>query len=70
MEFSSGGGGFIDKYSVSNPNPAVGLVSHFGAGGYFVGGAAMAITRSRRFWVVPRLTFISRMLTKVRTTAG
>jgi hypothetical protein len=51
MELSAGGGGLIDKYSVSNPNPAVGLLSHSGVGGYFVGGAAMAITRSRRFWV-------------------
>jgi hypothetical protein len=51
VELSAGGGGFIDKYAVSNPSPGVGLISHAGAGGYFVGGAAMAITRSRRFWV-------------------
>jgi hypothetical protein len=50
VELSAGGGGFIDKFSVSNPSLAAGLLSHAGAGGYFVGGASMAITRSRRFW--------------------
>jgi hypothetical protein len=51
VEISAGGGGLIDKYSVSNPNPAVGLVSHAGVGGYLDGGAAIAITPSRRFWL-------------------
>jgi hypothetical protein len=57
VELSAGGGGLIDKYSVSNPNPAVGLISHAGVGGYFVGGAAMAISRSRRFWVGASMHF-------------
>jgi hypothetical protein len=51
IELSAGGGGLYEKYSVSNPNSAVGLLSRDGWGGYFVAGAAVAIDRGRHFWL-------------------
>ncbi len=51
IELSAGGGGLYEKYSVSNPNPSVGLLSRSGWGGYFVAGAAVAIDRDRHFWL-------------------
>jgi hypothetical protein len=57
IELSLAAGGLYEKYSVSNPNSAVGLRSRDGWGGYFAGGAALAIDRGQHFWlgVSPRL---------------
>lgn len=51
IELSAAAGGLYEKYSVSNPNPAFGLQSRDGWGGYFAGGAAIAIDRGRRVWL-------------------
>ncbi len=51
IELSAGGGGLYEKYSVSNPNDAVGLTSRDGWGGYFAGGAAIALDRGRHLWL-------------------
>ncbi len=57
VELSLGGGGMVQKYSVSNPYSPFGVVSRYNWGGYFLGGAAVAIDHRRRFWVsvTPRL---------------
>ncbi len=57
IEFSGGGGGLYEKYSVSNPNLAFGLQSREGWGGYFVASAALALDRREHFWLsaTPRL---------------
>jgi hypothetical protein len=51
FELSLGGGGLYEKYSVSNENPGVGLVSRSGWGGYFAGAAAVSLDPHRRFWL-------------------
>ena len=51
VELSLSGGGLYEKYQVSNPASVVGLVSRDGWGGYLAGGAALAIDRSRHFWL-------------------
>lgn len=51
IEFSGGGGGLYEKYSVSNPNIAFGLQSRKGWGGYFVGSASVALDRRQHFWL-------------------
>jgi hypothetical protein len=51
IELSAAAGGLYEKYSVSNPNSNLGLQSRAGWGGYFAGGAAMAIDRGRHFWL-------------------
>ena len=51
VELSAGGGGLFEKYSVSNPNPGFGLLSQTGWGGYFAGGAAVALDHKRHFWL-------------------
>ncbi len=51
VELSSGGGGLFEKYSVSNPNPGFGLLSHTGWGGYLAGGAAVALDHRGHFWL-------------------
>lgn len=51
VELSAAAGGLYEKYSISNPNSAVGLVSRDGWGGYFAGGAAIAMDRGRHFWL-------------------
>jgi hypothetical protein len=51
IELSAAAGGLYEKYSVSNPDSGFGLQSRAGWGGYFAGGAAMAIDRGRHFWL-------------------
>lgn len=51
IRFSGGGGGLYEEYSVSNPEPGLGVESRHGWGGYFVGEAAVALDRRRRFWI-------------------
>jgi hypothetical protein len=51
IEFSGGGGGLYEKYSVSNPNSGFGLESRDGWGGYFVASAAVALDRRKHFWL-------------------
>jgi hypothetical protein len=57
IEFSGGGGGLYERYSISNPNPGFGLVAYSGWGGYFLGSAAVSLDRRRRLWLgaTPRL---------------
>jgi hypothetical protein len=58
LELSAGGGGLYEKYSVSNPDSPFGPREGFaGWGGYFSGGAAVALDRRHRFWagVTPRV---------------
>ncbi|MGC9973234.1 MAG: hypothetical protein ABSE56_21880 [Bryobacteraceae bacterium] len=57
VEFSGGGGGLYEKYSVSNPNSAFGLQSRSGWGGYFVASASVALDGRKHFWLgaTPRL---------------
>jgi hypothetical protein len=52
LELSSGGG-LYDKYSVSNGNqsPFGPIRSLDGWGGYFMGGAAVALDRGRHWWL-------------------
>ena len=49
VELSAGGGGLYENYSVSNAN--FNVRSRSGWGGYFAGGAAVAIDRSQHFWL-------------------
>jgi hypothetical protein len=51
IEFSGGGGGLYEKYSVGNPNIAFGLESRGGWGGYFVGSASVALDRGKHSWL-------------------
>ena len=51
IEFSGGGGGLYEKYSVSNPNIGFGLVSRGGWGGYFAGSVSFALDRGKHFWL-------------------
>ncbi len=51
IEFSAGGGGLYEKYTVSSPPPGGGPSPRGGWGGYFVGSAALALDRARHFWV-------------------
>ncbi len=55
-EFSGGGGGLYERYTVGSPSFGGGPLPRHGWGGYFVGSAAMALDHSRRFWlgVTPR----------------
>lgn len=55
-EFSAGGGGLFEKYTVASPFPGGGPLPRHGWGGYFAGSAAVALDRSRHFWlgVTPR----------------
>ena len=57
IEFSGGGGGLYEKYTVGSPFPGGGPLPRNGWGGYFVGSAAMALDHSRHFWLgaTPRL---------------
>lgn len=57
VELSAGGGGLYEKYSVSNANPGLGAAPRNGWGGYFVGGATVALDRGKHFWlgVTPRV---------------
>jgi len=50
VELSAGGGGLYQKYTANSANPY--NVQSYGAwGGYFTGGAAVSLDRSRRFWL-------------------
>jgi hypothetical protein len=49
VELSGGGGGLYERYSIGGGNNPFSLQSRGGWGGYFVGGAAVSVTR--RFWV-------------------
>jgi hypothetical protein len=51
IEFSAGGGGLYEKYTVGSPFPGGGPDERHGWGGYFVGSAAVALDRSHRFWL-------------------
>lgn len=51
IEFSGGGGGLYEKYSVSNPNPGLGVMSRTGWGGYFAGATSVALDRGRHVWM-------------------
>jgi hypothetical protein len=59
VELSAGGGGLLEKYSVSiRPNP-FNIATYHGWGGYFAGGAAVKLTR--HFWVggTPRFLLVN-----------
>ncbi len=57
IEFSGGGGGLYERYTVGTPTTAGGPLPRQGWGGYFVGSAAAALDRSRHLWLgaAPRL---------------
>jgi hypothetical protein len=57
IEFSGGGGGLYEKYTVGTPSLGGGPLGRHGWGGYFVGSAAVALDHSRHFWfsATPRL---------------
>jgi hypothetical protein len=51
IEFSGGGGGLYEKYTVGSPFPGGGPSDRHGWGGYFVGSAAVALDHSHHFWL-------------------
>jgi hypothetical protein len=51
IEFSGGGGGLYEKYTVGQPTISGAPSPRDGWGGYFVGSAAVSLDRSRHFWV-------------------
>ncbi|MEO8594423.1 MAG: hypothetical protein ABI759_13985 [Candidatus Solibacter sp.] len=51
VELSIGGGGLLQRYSISNPQYQYSSSSESGFGGYFVAGAAVALDHRQRFWV-------------------
>jgi hypothetical protein len=51
FEVSAGAGGLYERFSVSNPSPALGVTPFSAGGGYATGGAAFALDRRRHFWV-------------------
>jgi hypothetical protein len=51
MELSAGAGGMYENYSAGNIPPFIGKQSQDAWGGYFVAGAATAISRSRHYWL-------------------
>ncbi len=52
IEFSAGGGGLYEKHTLGNAFPQGGTAdSRTAWGGYFVGSAAVALDRSRHFWL-------------------
>ena len=51
IEFSGGGGGLYERYTVGSPFPGGGPSPRHGWGGYFVGSAAVALDHSRHFWL-------------------
>lgn len=61
VELSAGGGGLYQKYSVSNPYNPFNVSSRDNWGGYFVGGAAVAIDHRHRFRVgaTPRVILMN-----------
>lgn len=51
IEFSGGGGGLHEKYSVSDAVSYMGWRPYTAWGGYFVGSASVALDRGKRFWL-------------------
>ncbi len=51
IEFSGGGGGLYEKYTVGGPVPYGAPAGRAGWGGYFVASAAVSLDHSRRFWL-------------------
>lgn len=51
IEFSAGGGGLYEKYTVATPSPGGGPLPRHGWGGYFLGSSAIALDHSRHFWL-------------------
>jgi hypothetical protein len=51
IEFSGGGGGLFEQYTVGREQAAFGLQNRHGWGGYFVGAAAVALDERKRFWL-------------------
>jgi hypothetical protein len=51
IEFSGGGGGLFEKYTVGNETSGGGPSERDGWGGYFVGSAALSLDRGRHFWL-------------------
>ena len=51
IEFSGGGGGLYEKYTVGGPSPGGGPSPRDGWGGYFVGSVACALDHSRHVWL-------------------
>jgi len=56
MEISAGGGGLFERYRLGTPFSGVNPFVRRAWGGYFVGGAAVALDRGRHIWLgaVPR----------------
>jgi hypothetical protein len=57
VELSVGGGGFFQRYSVSNPGGPGAFEPYNGWGGYVLASGSVALDRRRRFWVgvTPRI---------------
>lgn len=51
IEFSGGGGGLYERYTVGTPYSGGGPYARDGWGGYFVTSAAVSLDHGRRFWV-------------------
>ena len=51
VELSVGGGGLLQRYSVTNTDNPFSIASQNGFGGYVTAGAAVALDHRRRFWV-------------------
>jgi len=51
IEFSGGGGGLYEKYSVSDAVSYMGWRPYNAWGGYFVGSASVALDRGKHFWL-------------------
>jgi hypothetical protein len=54
LELSAGGGGLYEKYSIDNPNPAIGQQPYEGWGGYFVGGFSARLIKQLWLGAGPR----------------
>jgi hypothetical protein len=51
IEFSAGGGGLYEKYSVSKATSNFGIAPRDGWGGYFAASAAVALDGVKHFWI-------------------
>ena len=51
VEFSGGGGGLYERYTVGNALPGGGPYPRNAWGGYLAGSTAVALDHSRRFWL-------------------
>lgn len=61
IEFSGGGGGLYEQYTVNTAFPGGGPFPRHGWGGYFVASAAVVLDQSRHFWLsaTPRLFLVN-----------